>query len=89
MTSIDEVEGASILDDRHTLVWGKRGHVFGPWLDDLHGSHGSPRTSTQVAVVGGGHPEVKNLASLISKERPSAVDWAKHIDKLLGLKLEV
>ena len=89
LARIDEVEDASILDDRHTLVWGKKGHVFGPWLDDLHGSHGSPRTATQVAVVGGGHPMAKNLAGLISQERPSAVDWAQHISQLLELKLEV
>ncbi len=89
LTNIDEIEGASILDDRHTLVWGKSGHIFGPWLEDLHGSHGSPRTSTQVAVVGGGHSKVNELASLIAKERPSAVDWAKHISGLLELGLEV
>ena len=88
LTSVDEVEGASILDDRHTLVWGKNGHVFGPWLDDLHGSHGSPRTSTQVAVVGGGHPKVNELTNLITKDRPSAVDWAWHINALLELSLE-
>tara|TARA_B100000953_G_C17964772_1_gene404202 strand:+ start:46 stop:1077 length:1032 start_codon:yes stop_codon:yes gene_type:complete len=89
LKSIDHIEGASILDDRHSLVWGKPGHIFGPWLEDLHGSHGSPRTSTQVAVVGGGHPKVKQLASLISKERPVAVDWAHHINGLLDLDLEV
>ncbi len=89
LTDIDEIEGASILDDRHTLVWGKSGHIFGPWLEDLHGSHGSPRTSTQVAAVGGGHSKVNELASLIAKERPSAVDWAKHINGLLELDLEV
>ncbi|MEC8985619.1 MAG: hypothetical protein VX763_03275, partial [Actinomycetota bacterium] len=89
LTSIDEVEDASILDDRHTLVWGEKGHVFGPWLDDLHGSHGSPRTATQVAVVGGGHPKVDQLAGLISQERPMAQHWARHINELLELDLYV
>lgn len=88
LMSFDEIEGASILDDRYTLVWGKSGHIFGPWLEDFHGSHGSPRTSTQVAVVGGGHPKVNELANLISKERPSALDWAWHINGLLELSLE-
>ena len=88
LMSFDEIEGASILDDLHTLVWGKPGHIFGPWLEDFHGSHGSPRTSTQVAVVGGGHKKVNELANLISKERPSAVDWAWRINELLELNLE-
>ena len=86
LTSVDEVEGAFILDARHTLR-GVRTAVFGPWLDDPR-PHGSPRTSTQVAVVGGGHPKVNELANLITKDRPSAVDWAWHINALLELSLE-
>ena len=88
LMNLDGIEGASSLDDRHTLVWGKPGHIFGPWLEDFHGSHGSPRTSTQVAVVGGRHPKIKELAKLVSKARPSAVDWAWHINELLELNLE-
>ena len=30
-----EIEGAISLDYDHDLVWGKPGHVFGPWLDGL------------------------------------------------------
>jgi hypothetical protein len=79
LTSVDEVEGASILDDRHTLGGGKNGHVFGPGLDDLHGSQGSPRTPTQVAVGGGGHPKGNEQANRITKDRPSAGDGAGHM----------
>jgi len=86
---IPEIEGGVSLDEHHNLVWGKPGHVFGPWLDGLHGSHGSPRCETQVAVVGGGHPQAKLLAGLISKKRPMAWEWARHINDLLRLDLQV
>ena len=86
---IPEVEGVIFLDERNNLVWGKPGHVFGPWLEGLYGSHGSPRCDTQVAVVGGGHPQVKQLANSITKERPMAWEWARYINDLLGLDLQV
>jgi hypothetical protein len=89
MMTFDEVEGATVLDSQHTLVWGKSGHVFGPWLDELHGSHGSPRTSTQVAVVGGGHSQVPAIASVLAKSRPKATDWAPLVSGLLGFKLQM
>ena len=86
---IPEVEDAVILDEHNNLVWGKPGHVFGPWLDDLYGSHGSPRCSTQVAIVGGGHPKARELAKQVSKKRPMAWEWARRINDLLGLDLQV
>ena len=85
---ISEIEGALALDDMHNLVWGKQGVVFGPWLDGLSGSHGSPRCDTQVSVVSGGHKEVQRIAELISSARPNAWDWARHISRLLDLDLQ-
>lgn len=87
LMTFDEVEGAIVLDAQHTLVWGKPGHVFGPWLDGLHGSHGSPRTSTQVTVVGGGHAQVPVIASALAKRRPNATDWAPLVGELMGFQL--
>ena len=89
LTDISIYNKAFILDEHNNLVWGKRGHVFGPWLDGLYGSHGSPRCSTQVAIVGGGHPEARELAKQISKKRPMAWEWARRINDLLGLDLQV
>ena len=89
LLSVDEIEGVIALDERHDLVWGKSGRVFGPWLEGLYGSHGSPRCDTQVAIVGGGHPEAEVLGSMISMSRPMAWDWARHISKLLTLDLQM
>ena len=86
---IQEIEGAISLDYDHDLVWGKPGHVFGPWLDGLFGSHGSPRCGSQVAVVGGGHVESQRLAKLISVIQPNAQDWAQHINDLFELDLKL
>jgi len=82
-----DIEGATEIDDRNTLVWGEPGVVFGPWLDELHGSHGSPRCDQQVAVVGGGHAAVSGLADSIRQARPHATFWAPTTMRLLGAEL--
>ena len=87
LRQLEVVEGCAALDDRHCLVWGGPGVVFGLWLDELHGAHGSPRCATQVAVVGGGHPRTGELADAVAARRPSATDWAPTIAGLLGFDL--
>jgi len=89
MHSIPEISGCAELDPRRLLVWGDTGFVFGPWLEELNGSHGSPRCNTQVAIVGGGHVEAKRIGSLIEKKRPHAWEWARHINDSFGLNLQV
>jgi len=69
------------------LVWGAPGTAFGAVDWRLKGSHGSPRTATQVAVVAGGHPQVGLLARNVAKLRPSAMDWAPTMAQLLGFDL--
>ena len=81
--ALPEVAGASRIDATNTLVWGEPGQVFGLWLDELHGSHGSPRCDTQVAVVGGGHPAVAQIADAVGATRPHATWWAPTMLKLL------
>jgi hypothetical protein len=85
LTTLPSVDGAIPLDEHHTLVWGEPGRVFGPWLAELHGSHGSPRCDRQVAAVGGGHPAVAALADRILRARPRATEWAGHIAHLLDM----
>lgn len=84
LLALPEVEGASRIDAASVLVWGAPGQVFGPWLDELHGSHGSPRCDAQVAVVGGGHPAVASLGEAITATRPDATWWAPTMMQLLG-----
>ncbi len=87
LMGLDGVDGALVLDSTSTLVWGPEGQVFGQWYDFLHGAHGGPRCREQVAVVGGGHPVVAELADALNHRRPSAVDWAPTIADLCGFDL--
>jgi hypothetical protein len=51
------------------------------------GTHGGPRTRTQVAVVTGGHPLVPRLAATTAARRVTAADWAPTVAALLDLEL--
>lgn len=51
----------------------------------LKGIHGSRRTLTQVAVVGGGHPAVAGLAATVGGEPRVGTAWCALIAGLLGL----
>ena len=87
LLELDGVEHAAVLDDRNTLVWGAPGVVFGPWLDELRGSHGSPRCDRQVAVIGGGDSAVEPLGAALGAARPDATWYAPAIMGLLGGEL--
>jgi predicted AlkP superfamily pyrophosphatase or phosphodiesterase len=79
------VVGCASLGPERTLVWGERGQQFGvDW--GLKGHHGSPRTATQLAVVGGGHPVAAELGRRLSDTTPPAASWAGVIRELIGLR---
>lgn len=84
LLTLDAVEGAHVIDSVNTIVWGAPGVVFGPWLDELHGSHGSPRCDRQVAVIGGGHQGIAPLGEALTSVRPHATWWAPTILQLLN-----
>jgi hypothetical protein len=70
------------------LAWSVPGRTFGfVELETEPGTHGSPRTRTQVAVVTGGHPAAAGLARAASAHPVSALDWAPTIASLLDLAL--
>ena len=78
------VEGWTSVAPDCTLVWGAPGQQFGiDW--GLKGHHGSPRTATQLAIVGGGHPAVPGLAAELATHAPGADSWAGLIGNLLEL----
>lgn len=78
------VAASAAIGEIGTLVWGPEGQQFGiDW--GLKGHHGSPRTATQLAVVGGGHPAAAGLAHAIGNTRPLARSWAGVVCDLLGL----
>ncbi len=93
LTSVEGVEGtapfhAADTDLECCLVWSEPGRVFGfAEMPTELGTHGGPRTRTQVAVVTGGHPLVEPLAGAVATTRVGAADWAPTIATLLGVGL--
>ncbi len=83
LLALPGVLGSTSLDPDHHVVWGPPGQVFGTGYG--RGDHGSPRTATQLAVVGGGHPAVLGLADRIVGTRPPARLWAGLVAELLDL----
>jgi arylsulfatase A-like enzyme len=93
LREVEGVEGTAPFElaDRELeacLAWCVPGRTFGfVELATEPGTHGSPRTRTQVAVVTGGHPAAARLAARASAQPVSAVDWAPTIAQLLGIEL--
>ena len=78
------VDEATLMAPDFHLVWGPPGQQFGvDW--GLAAQHGSPRTMSQLAVVGGGHPAAAKIAREIAATPPHATSWAKRVRALLDL----
>lgn len=87
LVDLEEIGGGWPVDDDITVVWTQEGAAFGEVSYGLRGQHGSPRTQRQVAVVGGGHPAVDEVAAALADRRPTACDWAPTIARLLSVEL--
>ena len=87
LLALPGVEDGATFAPGHSLVWGLPGVAFGQVDWRLKGSHGSPRSEAQVAVVAGGHPLVGLLARKLALLRPAATDWAPTIAQILGFDL--
>jgi hypothetical protein len=78
LLSLPSVEGAQWVGRDRWAVWGAPGQQYG--IDfGLAGHHGSPRTLTQLAVVGGGHPEVRRIAAESDGPPQPGALWAPRI----------
>jgi hypothetical protein len=82
LLALPGVSGAAPVGPARWAVWGDPGQQYG--IDfGLAGQHGSPRTLTQLAVVGGGHPEARPLAASLATTPPPATTWTPKIRALL------
>jgi hypothetical protein len=73
---IPHIAGHQAWCDGARLAWTEPGHMFGWGQATLRGIHGGPHTCTQVAIVAGGHPLVKDVAQAVANNPPSATTWA-------------
>jgi Type I phosphodiesterase / nucleotide pyrophosphatase len=93
LTEVDGVEGTAQFPAADPgleccLAWSVAGRAFGfAELGIELGTHGGPRTRSQVAMVTGGHPAVASLAAALAGRRVAAADWAPTIAALLDLEL--
>jgi hypothetical protein len=93
LTDVDGIEGTAPfhVTDRGLeccLAWSTPGRAFGfEEMGTELGTHGGPRTRTQVAVVTGGHPLVAPVAAAVAARRVNAADWAPTVAALLDLDL--
>jgi arylsulfatase A-like enzyme len=93
LSDVDGIEGTAPFDITDPdleccLAWSSPGRAFGFEEMDIElGTHGGPRTCTQVAVVTGGHPLAASLASAVATDRVTAADWAPTVAALLDLEL--
>jgi hypothetical protein len=93
LAEVDGVEGTAPFpvadpDLECCLAWSVAGRAFG--FEELGielGTHGGPRTRSQVAVVTGGHPAAGRLAHALAERRVAAADWAPTVAALLDLEL--
>lgn len=87
LAAIDGVE-TSAPGDRSMLIAGARpGRIFAAPRYPARGFHGAPTTARTIALVGGGHPAVRGLASAIRRRRPHLADWAPTLAPLLSAEL--
>jgi len=91
LLDVDGVEGTAPFhladpDLEACLAWCEPGRTFGfTELPTEPGTHGGPRTRTQVAVVTGGHPAAARVAQAAASGPVTALEWAPTIAALLAL----
>jgi arylsulfatase A-like enzyme len=85
---IDGVESCMAASDSVVIVGAKPGRIFAYDVLPAGGFHGAPLTARTVALVGGGHPAVSQMAGAIGSAPPHLADWAPTIASLLGINLD-
>jgi hypothetical protein len=87
LSALDGVENWRWREPNVLLLLAATGRTFAaPWIP-LAGIHGSTSTDTTLAIVGGGHPIVAELAASIAHRPPRLRDWGPTIANLLGIEL--
>ncbi len=85
--ALDGIETWRWRDPDVLLLAAAPGRVFdAPWIP-ARGIHGSVATARTMAVVGGGHPAVAELAAAIRSRAPCLRDWAPTLARLLDVDL--
>jgi hypothetical protein len=86
LQEIDGIESCS-PEDRFMIAGARPGRIFATPVYPEGGFHGAPATARTLAIVGGGHPAVGQIARSLGRRRPHLADWAPTLAALLGVDL--
>src|ERR1035437_1526668 len=87
LTALDGVEAWRWRERNVVLLLAAPGRVFAaPWVP-ASGIHGSISTARTLAMVGGGHPRVPDMAAPVVGRSARLQDWAPTLAGLLGIEL--
>jgi hypothetical protein len=89
LADVTGVDRSTVLGPALRFVSAATGRWFAPEGTNLplKGMHGGLNTRTQVAIVAGGHPAVREIAATLAARRPDAEDWAVTLAELLDVEL--
>ena len=87
LTALEGVEAWRWREPNLLLLLAAPGRVFAAPRIPTAGVHGSLSTDRTLAIVGGGHPAVSEIAASISARPPRLRDWAPTLASLLGIDL--
>lgn len=87
LAALDGVENWRWREPNVLLLLAAPGRTFAaPWIPAA-GIHGSTSTDRTLAIVGGGHAAVKDIAASIGTRPPRLRDWSPTLAGLLGIDL--
>lgn len=87
LAGLEGVESWRWREPDRLLLLAAPGRVFAWPYIPVGGLHGSSSTARTLAIVGGGHPVVAQLARALEERSPRLWDWAPTIGAVLGLEL--
>ena len=87
LAALEGVENWRWREPDTLLLLAAPGRVFASPSMPISGIHGSLSTARTLAIVGGGHPAVANLAACIADRSPRLTDWAPTLAGILNVDL--
>ncbi|MEI7742904.1 MAG: alkaline phosphatase family protein [Chloroflexota bacterium] len=85
LASAEGIESVELHGHRRILALAAPGRAFAG--DDHEGGvHGARSTARTLAIVGGGHPALEQLAPAVAETTPHLADWAPAIESLLAIR---
>jgi arylsulfatase A-like enzyme len=89
LKAVDGVESWTVGGPAMLIAGAMPRRIFAAPRYPSGGFHGAPATARTVALIGGGHPDMRRLADAIQRRRPHLADWAPTLAPMLRIELAV